>query len=145
METIHIKYHDDACRVERIDVGDWIDLRCQEDVHLSHHEYSLIPLGVSMRLPEGYEAWVLPRSSTFAKHGIVMANGMGVIDNSYCGDGDVWHFPAIAMRSTSIPKGTRIAQFRIMPRMTSGSDVEFVEVDELGGENRGGFGSTGER
>ena len=105
-------------------------------------EYKRISLGVSMELPEGYEAHVVPRSSTFERYGIIMANEVGIIDNSFCGPEDIWQFPALAMRDTRIEKGDRICQFRIMPAM---GDVSIVTVDKLGGTNRGGFGSTGKR
>ena len=105
-------------------------------------EFRVISLGVSMKLPEGYEAHLVPRSSTFKKWGVLQVNSMGVIDNSYCGDNDVWGFPALAIRDTVIRKGDRICQFRIQKVM---EPVEFVEVERLDAPDRGGFGSTGER
>lgn len=120
--------------------GDWIDLSTAEDADLEAMELKTISLGVSMELPEGYEAHMLPRSSTFKKWGIIMANSMGIIDNAYCGDKDVWGFQALAIRKTHIPKGTRIAQFRIVKVCET---VSFEMVDSLGNEDRGGFGSTG--
>ena len=138
---IKIKYHDkDLGKIEKLPVGDWIDLRSAERVDLDPMQYKEISLGVSMKLPEGYEAHVVPRSSTFKKWGILQTNGIGIIDESYCGEGDVWKFPALAMRSTTIFKGDRICQFRIMPKM---SEVNFVEVDHMEDEDRGGLGSTG--
>ena len=138
---ILIKYHDkDLGKIEKIPVGDWIDLRSAERVDMDAGEFRLISLGVSMKLPQGYEAHVLPRSSTFKKWGILQVNSMGVIDESYCGDGDVWKFPALAMRPTTIFKGDRICQFRIVKKM---EEVTFTEVDHLTDKNRGGFGSTG--
>ena len=138
---IKVKYHDpELGKIEKLSVGDWIDLRSAERVDLDPMQYKEISLGVSMKLPEGYEAHVLPRSSTFKKWGILQTNGMGIIDESYCGNNDVWKFPALAMRSTTIFKGDRICQFRIMPKM---QEVNFVEVDLLEDEDRGGFGSTG--
>ena len=138
---IKIKYHDeDMGKIEKIPVGDWIDLRSAETVELEAGEFKIIPLGVSMKLPEGYEAHVLPRSSTFKKWGILMVNSMGVIDESYCGENDVWGFPALAMRNTTIFKGDRICQFRIVKKMP---EVKFIEVDHMEDKNRGGFGSTG--
>lgn len=138
---IQIKYHGtDHGKIEKIPVGDWIDLRSAERVDMNDGEFKIISLGVSMKLPEGYEAHVLPRSSTFKKWGILMANSMGVIDNSYCGDGDIWGFPALAMRTTTIFKGDRICQFRVVKKMP---EVSFKEVDRLGNKNRGGYGSTG--
>lgn len=127
---------------ERIKHGDWIDLRSAETVSLKAGEDKLIPLGVSMELPDGYEAHVLPRSSTFRKWGILLVNGMGIIDNSYCGDDDIWGFHALAMRDTTVEKGDRIAQFRIMEKQP---EFEFDPVEALGNKNRGGFGSTGAR
>lgn len=138
---IQIKYHDaDLGRIEKIPVGDWIDLRSAERVDLYAGQYKKISLGVSMKLPEGYEAHVVPRSSTFEKWGILQVNAVGIIDESYCGNDDVWKFPALAMKNTTIFKGDRICQFRIMPKMP---EVQFVEVERLKDKNRGGFGSTG--
>ena len=138
---ILVKYHDkDLGKIEKLPVGDWIDLRSAEQVDMDPNQFRLISLGVSMKLPEGYEAHVLPRSSTFKKWGILMTNGMGVIDESYCGNNDVWKFPALAMRSTTILKGDRICQFRIVKKM---SEVKFTEVDHMENADRGGIGSTG--
>ena len=138
---IKIKYHDkDLGKIEKIPVGDWIDLRSAERVDMTAGEYKNISLGVSMKLPKGYEAHVVPRSSTFKKWGILQTNGIGIIDESYCGDGDVWKFPALAMRSTTIFKGDRICQFRIVKKMP---EVTFKEVDRMTNKNRGGLGSTG--
>ena len=138
---ILIKYHDkDLGKIEKIPVGDWIDLRAAERVDLETGQYKKISLGVSMKLPEGYEAHVLPRSSTFEKWGIMMVNGIGIIDESYCGEHDVWNFPAIAARCTTVFKGDRICQFRIVPKMP---EVKFTEVNHMKDEDRGGFGSTG--
>ena len=140
MLEIKVKYHNDIKPIVVEDKGDWIDLRAAEDVEMKAGEFRIIPLGVSMKLPEGYEAHVSPRSSTFKKWGIIQANSIGVIDNSYCGDGDIWGFPAIALRDTVIYKNDRICQFRIVKNQP---EVELVEVEHLEGENRGGFGSTG--
>ncbi len=114
IKTIRIKYMRGVNKIERFNVGDWIDLRAAEDIMLSKNEFTLIPLGVAMELPEGYEALVVPRSSTFKKYGIIMANSIGIIDESYKGDNDEWHFPALAMRDTFIRKNERICQFRII-------------------------------
>lgn len=138
--AIKIKYHTDIKPLEKYDNGDWIDLRAAEDVDMTAGEFRLISLGVSMKLPKGYEAHVVPRSSTFRRWGIIQANHMGVIDNSYCGNNDVWQFPAIALRDTSIYKNERICQFRIVKKQP---DFDFVEVDEMEDEDRGGFGSSG--
>ena len=120
--------------------GDWIDLSLADNAYLRKDEYRLLSLGVSMELPDGYYAEVVPRSSTPGKWGIILANSFGVIDHDYCGDDDIWKFPAYALRDTFIPKGTRIAQFKVVKQ---GENVEFEKVDHLEGENRGGIGSTG--
>lgn len=137
---IRIKYFDPACRIEKIEKGDWIDLRAREDVYMQNGAYGCIPLGVAMELPEGYEAHVIPRSSTFKKWGIIQTNSMGLIDNSYKGDGDEWMMPVLATRPTEIKKGDRICQFRIVEKQP---EFEFVEVESLGNADRGGFGTTG--
>lgn len=142
MKTVKVKYHDgmEEWPIEKFDKGDWIDLRAAEDVRMKTGEFNLISLGISMQLPEGYHAQVLPRSSTFKNYGIIMANSMGIIDNSYCGDNDIWKFPAIAFRNTFIAKGDRICQFRIVKN----SDCfKFETVETLGNADRGGIGSTG--
>jgi dUTP pyrophosphatase len=140
MEVL-IKYHDkDLGKIEKFPVGDWIDLRSAERVDMNAGEFRIISLGISMKLPEGYEAHVLPRSSTFKKWGILMVNSMGIIDESYCGENDIWGFPALAMRDTTIFKGDRICQFRIIPKM---GELKFKEVQHMEGADRGGFGSTG--
>lgn len=143
MENIKIKYHNKNIeKVAAIQNGDWIDLRAAETVDMKAGEFRLISLGVSMKLPEGYEANIVPRSSTFKKWGVLQVNSMGVIDNSYCGENDIWMFPALAIRNTTINEGDRICQFRIVKKM---EDVEFTEVQHMEDEDRGGFGSTGER
>ena len=141
MEQNKIKYHNpDLVKIEKIAVGDWIDLRAAEDVTLKAGEKAIISLGVSMKLPDGYEAHILPRSSTFKKWGIIQTNHMGVIDNSYSGNNDIWGMPVLAMRDTVINENDRICQFRIIERM---GHIKMTEVDHLEGEDRGGFGSTG--
>lgn len=141
MKTIKIKYFEaDLEPIGKIAVGDWIDLRAAETVELTRGDYRLIRLGVGMILPDGYEAHVLPRSSTPNKFGIILANSMGVIDNSYSGDNDEWKFPAYAIADTTIHKGDRIAQFRIMKNQPP---IEFEVVEHLNDESRGGIGSTG--
>lgn len=142
MERIKIKYLKDIEKIEKISKGDWIDLRAAEDVELKNGEFKIIPLGVAMEIPKGYEAHLAPRSSTFKKWGIIQTNSIGVIDNSYSGDNDEWGMPVIAMRDTKINKNDRICQFRIVE---SQPEIEFVEVDTLGNADRGGFGSTGEK
>ncbi len=144
MKEIKIKYYDDS--MERLDYienkSDWIDLRVSEDVVMKKGEFRLIPLGVAMELPEGYEALVVPRSSTFRNFGIIQANSCGVIDESYCGDNDEWRFPAFAVRDTQIHRGDRICQFRIIEHQPK---INFVEVTTLDNEDRGGFGTTGRK
>lgn len=143
LKTIKIKYVKDGMeKIEQIENGDWIDLRIAEDVHLEPNEFKLIPLGVAMVLPTNHEALVIPRSSTFKKYGIIQANSIGLIDETYCGDNDEWQFPAYATRAVDIPKNTRICQFRIIEHQPP---VGIVEVTELSEVNRGGFGSTGEK
>lgn len=122
--------------------GEWCDLRAAEDVKMWRGELKLISLGVSMKLPRGYEAIVAPRSSTMKNFGIFMANGIGVIDSLFCGDNDIWQFPAIALRDTEIHKNDRIAQFRIQQQQGM---ITFVKTDTLNSEGRGGIGSTGTR
>ena len=141
-ETIKIKYFTDIEHVEKITQGDLIDLRAAEDVEMKAGEFKLIPLGVAMELPRGFKANVYPRSSTYKNFGIIMANSVGQIDESYCGDNDQWMFPAIAMRDTIIHKNDRICQFDIQRKM---SPVEFVVVNVLGNNDRGGIGSTGKQ
>lgn len=120
--------------------GEWIDLATAEDVYLEPLEYKRISLGISMQVPVGYYPEVLPRSSTPEKFGIILANSMGIIEQTYCGDNDIWCFPAVAFRKTFIPKGTRIAQFRVVKK---NEEVELLQVEILGNPDRGGFGSTG--
>lgn len=138
--SIQIKYHTDILPVGLITNGDWVDLRAAEDVEMKAGDYKLISLGVSMKLPDNYEAHVVPRSSTFNTWGIIQANHMGVIDNSYCGNNDIWMFPAIATRDTKICKNDRICQFRIMKRQPK---IDFVMTKQLDFKCRGGFGSSG--
>lgn len=138
---IRVKYFDPEIeKLQKISKGDWIDLRSAETVELKKGEYRLIPLGVGMILPDGYEAHIVPRSSTPSKFDIVCANSMGIIDNSYSGDADEWMFPAVAIRDTVILKNDRICQFRIVKNQP---DIIFNEVDHLGENSRGGIGSTG--
>ena len=140
-KQIKVKYFtDDVEKISKLAVGDWIDLRAAKTVEMSRFDYELIPLGVGMKLPEGYEANIVPRSSTFKNFGILQTNSFGVIDESFSGNDDQWHFPALAMRDTVIRKGDRICQFRINRKMET---VEILEVDSLDEVSRGGFGSTG--
>ena len=138
--SIKIKYHTDILPIELNPNGDWVDLRAAEDIDMNVGDFKLISLGISMKLPDGYEAHIVPRSSTYRHWGIIQANHMGVVDNSYCGDNDIWKFPAIAVRDTTIYKNDRICQFRIVKKQPA---LEFVEVDRLDEPDRGGFGSSG--
>lgn len=141
-KTIRIKYFTD--KIDRLasigGVSDWIDLRCAEETQMKAGEFKLIPLGVAMELPKGYEAHVVPRSSTFKNFGILQTNHMGVIDETYCGDNDQWFMPAIAVRDTVIHVNDRICQFRIMEHQPK---ILFEETTEFGNKDRGGHGSTG--
>lgn len=140
---ISIQYKDDTIpRLKKIENGDWIDLCAAEDVEIPPRSFKMIELGVAMKLPKGYEAHVVPRSSTFKNWHIIQTNHMGVIDNSYCGPNDWWKFPAFNVagsETTHIKKGERICQFRIMKTQPA---LFFYET-ALEGEDRGGFGSTG--
>ena len=142
MPQIRIKYFTDAMeRLTYIDgKSDWIDLRASEEVTLKAGEFCLIPLGVAMELPEGYEAHVVPRSSTFKNYGIIQTNSCGIIDGTYCGDDDMWRMPVYAVRDTVIHVNDRICQFRIQKHQPV---IRFEETESLGNENRGGIGSTG--
>ena len=140
METIKIKYFTDIEPLKMIDGGDWCDLRAAEDVELKKGEFKLISLGVVMKLPEGYEAHIVPRSSTFKNFGVIQTNHCGIVDNSYCGSNDIWRFPAYAVRDTVIHKNDRICQFRIMKKQPT---LSFETVERLEAADRGGFGSTG--
>lgn len=140
-ETIKIKYLPGSPRLEMNDKGDWCDLYVYQNINLKKGDFAYIPLGVAMKLPEGYEAILAPRSSTFSRTGLVQTNSVGVIDSSFCGDGDQWLWPAYATRDTSLKKGQRVCQFRIQKIQPQ---IIFQEVVSLDSENRGGFGSTGE-
>lgn len=142
-QEIKIKFKDKEVYKEfnHIEVGDWIDLRTIDYVTIKEGQYRMIDLGVAMELPKGYEALVVPRSSTFKKYGILQANSAAVIDNSFCGNSDYWNFLVWATRNVTIPKGARICQFRIMKNQP---EIKFIEVEKLENENRGGIGSTGE-
>lgn len=144
VKKIKIQYLDDSIeRLRYIDgKSDWIDLRAEEEVAMKAGEFALIPLGVAMQLPEGYEAHIVPRSSTFKNFGIIQTNHTGIVDNSYCGPNDWWYMAAYALRGTVIHKNDRICQFRIVENQPL---LSFEEVDRLAGVNRGGIGSTGTR
>ena len=139
---IKIKYFTDIEKIKQIPNGDWVDLRSAKDITLKKGEFAIIPLGVGMKLPFGYEAHIVPRSSTYKNYGVIQTNHMGVIDNSYSGDNDQWGMPVIAMRGTTIHKNDRICQFRITQKQP---DFEFTEVECLDTNSRGGFGSTGKQ
>lgn len=126
--------------INRIDKGDWIDLRANETITLHKGDFRLIPLGIGMKLPDGYEAHVAPRSSTFKNWGIIQTNSIGIIDNSYSGDNDQWMMPVLATKDTLIARNERIAQFRIVEKQPM---IGFNVVEHLEDADRGGFGSTG--
>lgn len=139
---IQIKYFTDKIDKIKYIAGksDWMDLRAAEDIEMKAGDFRLIPLGVGMKLPDGYEAHVVPRSSTFKNYGLIQTNSMGVVDETYCGDNDQWFWPALATRDVKINANDRICQFRIMEHQPA---FNFEEVDRLGEIDRGGFGSTG--
>ena len=172
---IRVKEITPGCKFEYISKGEWIDLRsAKDDYFISpqaesrkkivvdgkqvyyrnvYFDTTVIPLGIAMELPKGFEAVILPRSSTFNNYSVILSNSEGVIDSSYCGDNDEWKFQAIALSNVEIPKGSRICQFRIQLSQKAtfwqklkwlfSNKIEFVWVDKLGNENRGGFGTTG--
>ena len=141
-ETLKIKYH--STEIEKLKYidgkSDWIDLRAAKRYELKKGDWVLINLGVSIALPEGYEAHVVPRSSTFRTWGLIQTNSCGVIDNTYCGDDDVWMVPMLATRDTVVEINDRVCQFRIMKNQPR---IVFEETERLIGESRGGFGTTG--
>ena len=143
MKNILIKYFDaEIDKVELTDRGDWCDLRSSITVDLKQGEFKLIPLGVGMKLPQGYEAHIVPRSSTFKHYGVIQTNGCGIVDNSYCGNEDEFFMPVFALRDTHIDKNDRICQFRIVEKQPS---LLFTFVEELDGSNRGGHGVSGKQ
>ncbi len=139
---IEIRYLSDRIEPLRYIDGksDWIDLRASEEINMKAGEFRLIPLGVAMKLPEGYEAYVVSRSSLYRNYGIIQANSFGIVDESYCGDNDEWFFPALALRDTTVHVNDRICQFRIMKHQP---EISFTVREHLEGEDRGGFGTTG--
>ncbi|MCI7813935.1 MAG: deoxyuridine 5'-triphosphate nucleotidohydrolase [Lachnospiraceae bacterium] len=141
MEKIQILYHSKEIeKIKKISKGDWIDLRAAEEVHLKKGEFALISLGISMKLPEGYEAHIAPRSSTFKNFGLIQTNGVGIVDGSYCSEKDIYKMPVLAVRDTVVHVNDRICQFRIVENQP---EICFEEVEHLEAEERGGFGSTG--
>ena len=141
---IKIKYFTDEIEKLRYIDGksDWIDLRAAKEMEFKKGEFALVPLGIAMQLPEGYEAHVVPRSSTFKNFGLIQTNHMGVIDCTYSGDNDQWFWPCLAMRDTKINVNDRVCQFRIMENQPA---LNFNEVEHLEAPDRGGFGSTGKQ
>lgn len=141
---IKIKYFnksiDKLAYIGGAEKSNWIDLRAAETVILKAGEFAFIPLGVAMKLPEGYEAHIAPRSSTFKSYGIIMANSVGVVDTKFSGDNDQWRMPVYATRDTVIKENDRICQFRIMECQP---EIKFEEVERMEDPDRGGFGSTG--
>jgi dUTP pyrophosphatase len=138
---IKVKYfNENLPKIEKIKQGDWIDLRASETIELKQFDFAKILLGVGMKLPEGYEANIVPRSSTFENFGILQTNSFAVIDELYCGNEDEWKLPVIAIRDTVINEGDRICQFRINKKM---EEVEIETVFDLEEDSRGGFGTTG--
>jgi dUTP pyrophosphatase len=144
MKNIKIKYFNDNIeRLKYIDgKSDWIDLRAAETIEMKAGEFKLVPLGIAMELPKGYEAHIVPRSSTFKNYGIIQTNSTGIVDETYCGDNDQWFFPAYAVRDTVIQINDRICQFRIVEHQPQ---IAFTEVSVLENVDRGGHGSTGKQ
>ena len=168
---IKVKLFDENCKIEVLEKGDWFDLKVRCNVNMCQPQAGtqytkgifkfrdvtfssgILPLGIAMQLPKGFEAVLLPRSGTFKKFGIIQANSEGVIDFTYSGDDDEWGFPVIAMREVEIPQYTRVCQFRIQLSQKAtvwqkikwlfSNKIEFEYVDNLNSESRGGFGSTG--
>lgn len=140
---LKIKYFTDIEPIKFIEnKSDWYDLRSAEDIELKAGEFKLIKLGVAIQLPQGYEALIAPRSSTFKNYGIIQTNSVGVVDETYCGDNDQWMMPALAMRDTVIHKNDRICQFRIIEHQPP---VKIITVETLNNADRGGIGSTGKQ
>ena len=140
MKNIKIKYFNDVNKIEQKNNSDWIDLRSAINISMKKGEFKLIPLGIGMKLPTGYEAHVVPRSSTYKLFKIIQTNHQGVIDESYCGNNDQWMFPAYALEDTEIRVNDRICQFRVVEKQPS---LTFEEVESLDSIDRGGIGSTG--
>ena len=139
---IDVMYHNkDLIPINLLEKGDWIDLRAAKEYKLFSGEFYLIDLGISMKLPEGYEAHIVPRSSTFKNWGLIQTNGIGIIDNSYCGENDIWMMPVLATRGSDIHVNDRICQFRIVKKMPN--NIKINTVEHLNTQDRGGFGSTG--
>ena len=139
--TVKIKYHNkNLTKINKIDIGDWIDLRSAENLEMKAGDFGFISLGISVQVPAGHEMHIAPRSGTFKNFGIIQTNSVGVLDESYNGDTDVVKMPVLAMRDTTIKFNDRICQFRLIPKQ---KPINFIEVESLGNEARGGLGSTG--
>ena len=139
--TIKLRVRDNSVNpINRIVIGDWIDLESNTKVSYKAGDTVVIDFGVAMELPKGYEAHLLPRSSTFQNTGLLLTNSMGVIDNSFCGDNDFWGAKFYATKKGSVEKGQRLCHFRIMKNQP---ELHFKEVMSLGNADRGGYGSTG--
>lgn len=152
--VLKIRYIDkDFPTLHMTEKGDWIDLKAAEDYTLKAGESALINLGVAMKVPDDYEAWLAPRSGTFKKYGLIQTNSIGIIDNSYSGNNDIWRMPVLATVDTVVNKGDRLCQFRLVERMSRVfckypmdkciDDLYIVETDQLDDTDRGGFGSSG--
>ena len=140
--NIDVMYHNpELIPINFLENGDWIDLRAAKEYKLFSGDFVLIDLGISMKLPEGYEAHIVPRSSTYKNWGLIQTNGIGIIDNSYCGENDRWMMPVLATKGTDIHVNDRICQFRIVKKMPS--NIKINTVEHLNTQDRGGFGSTG--
>ena len=138
--TIYVKYLPGAHQLEQVDWGSWIDLYTYEEVTLKQGDQKYINLGLAMKLPDGYEAILAPRSSTYKNWGITQTNSIGVIDSTYCGNDDIWMFPAYASKNITIPAETRICQFRIQKEQPK---IIFQQTNSLKDVSRGGLGSSG--
>jgi len=138
---LKVKYHVlDLIKIEKIEKGDWIDLRSAYDYHIEQGDFRLIDLGVSVKVPSGYEMHILPRSSTFKIWGILQINSMGILDESFCGESDIVKMPIYATRESYIKKNDRVCQFRVVEKMPQ---ILITEVEHMTDNPRGGFGSTG--
>lgn len=150
---LRIKYLENATKMERIAKGNWIDVYAYQDTFIPQGERAMINLGFALELPKGWEGHLAPRSSTFKTWGIIQTNHVGVVDDTYIGDNDVWHMPVYCLQGKEIEvvdgiesngvwirKGDKIGQFRIMEVMP---ELEFEEVESFGNKDRNGFGSTG--
>jgi dUTP pyrophosphatase len=138
--NIKVKYFTDIESIEKIEKGDWIDLRCACDMEIKNGEHKLIPLGIAVELPKGYEAIIASRSSTFKNFSIIQTNAPGIVDESYKGNNDQWFFSAYAFKDTTIHKNDRICQFRIQKKQPK---FDIISVDHLENKDRNGHGSTG--